>query len=116
MNPASELVQTTTNLHIRYGRGGANKSLGIVQKEVILWPVEKVPVNNWLKCFVIGWKKGKTLYSEPYENSSVKVIDVNDAFSAFKSENGFDQIQIDGYCWIGNANSPTYKEVKSNVT
>lgn len=115
MNPASELVQTTTNLHIRSGRGGSNKSLAVVQANVILWPTEKTPVNSWLERFLVGWRKDKTLYSESDERASVKAINLNGDFHVYESENGFDRVQVSGYCWIGNPNSPTYKEVKSNV-
>lgn len=110
MNPASELVQTTTNLHIRSGRGGSNKSFAIIQTGVVLWPTEKTPVNSWLKCFLVGWRKGKILYFESDERSSVKAINLNGDFPVYESENGFNQVQISGYCWIGNPNSPTYKE------
>lgn len=114
MNPASELVQTKTNLHIRNGRGGSNRSLAIVQTDVVLWPTEKNPVNSWLGVFLVGWKKGQVLYSEPHEKSSVKAINLNGTFPPFESENGFDRVQITGYCWTGNPNSPTYKEIKGS--
>lgn len=114
MNPASELVQTTTNLHLRNGRGGSNKSLAIVQTDVVLWPTEKEPTKSWLGVFLVGWKKGNTLYSEPSEQSSVDAVNLSGDFPVYESWNGFDRVQITGYCWIGNPNSPTYKEVKGS--